>query len=381
MTSMLRYARAGAVLTGATAILVVAAAPAGADAASGLVDHGADVPGFTVDVGDDVFAALDTSLIGLKLADGGVLGTYCVEISTEIDEEQELVERPWEEYPADGSPFTENQDKLNWVLHNGFPVRAPEELTDVLTEAGAELSDGIDEREAVTATQAAVWHFSDDTDLDREDPLPGDESDDAAAADVLALYDFLTGEANVGMPEQPTAALAIEPDSLIGSAGERIGPFTVSTTAEVAELTAELPEGVRLTDADGEDLDVSQVRDGTEVFVAVPADAGPGEAVFEVTATAVVGTGRLFVGANYDEDPTQSLIVAQALETQVSASADASWDAGAEAAPVAQAKNDDSALADLAETGASILAPVLLGIVLIGAGIVSVLFVRNRRRA
>lgn len=381
MASMLRYARAGAVLTGAAAVLVVAAAPAGADATTGLVDRGADVAGYTVDVGDDVFAALDTSLIGLKLADGKVLRTYCVEISTEIDEEQELVERPWEEYPTEGSPFAENQDKLNWVLHNGFPVQSPDALTETLTEAGAELSDAVDEREAVTATQAAVWHFSDNTDLDREDPLPGDESDDAAAADVLALYDFLTGEANVGLAEQPAASLAIEPDSLVGSAGERIGPFTVSTTAEVAELTADLPDGVRLTDAAGEDLDASQVRDGTEVFVAVPADAGPGEAVIEVTATAVVGTGRLFVGADYDENPTQSLIVAQAQESQVTASADAAWDAGAEAAPVAQAKNDGGGLADLAETGASILAPVLLGVVLIGAGIVSVLFVRNRRRA
>jgi TQXA domain-containing protein len=380
MASMLSYARTGAVLTGVAAVLVVAAVPAGADAASGLVDRGADLPGYTVDVGDDVFAELETSLIGLKLEDGTVLGTYCVEINTEIDEQQEMVERPWEEFPVVDSPFNENQARINWVLHNGFPVREVAELNAALTQAGVELADELDEREAVTATQAAVWHFSDGTDLDRQNPLPGDESSDAAAADVLAMYDFLTGDANVGKGEQPTAALGIEPDTLVGGAGERIGPFTVSTTAEATELTAELPEGVRLTDADGNDLDPGQVRNGTQVFVDVPADAPAGEATFEVSALAVVETGRLFVGANYYEEPTQGLIVAQAQESRVSASAKASWNEGAEVAPAAQGKNDDSVLDDLAETGASILTPLLLGVVLIGAGIVSVLFVRNRRR-
>ncbi|GAB3429607.1 thioester domain-containing protein [Actinophytocola sediminis] len=381
---MFDFARAGAAVAGtfttAAVALVVAAAPAAADAATGQVDHGSDLAGFTVDVGDDVFGALATSLIGLRLGDGTVLGTYCVEIQTEIDDRQELVERPWEEYPAVDSPFTANQAKINWVLHNGFPVLAPDALTEALTGAGADLADTIDEQEAVTATQAAVWHFSDGTDLDRDDPLPGEESSAEAAADVLALYDFLTGEANVGIAEEPTAALAIDPDSLVGGAGELIGPFTVSTTAEVATLTAKLPDGVIVADADGNELG-DQVRNGTEVFLAVPADAAAGEATIEVAAKAVVDTGRLFVGADYYEAPTQSLIVAKAEETEVTATAKGSWNGGADAAPAAQGKNDDSALANLAETGASILAPVLLGAVLIGAGIVSVLFVRNRRRA
>lgn len=379
MAGMLGFARAGAVFAGVAAALVVATTPAGADAATGQVDRSVDLPGFTVDVGDDVFAALGTSLIGLQLDDGTVLSTYCVEINTEIDEEQKLTERPWEEYPAVDSPFSANQARINWVLHNGFPVREVQELTEAVTEAGGELADTVDKREAITATQAAVWHFSDGVDLDREDPLPGNDSSPDAATDVLALYDFLTGKANVGMAEQPTAALAIDPDSLVGGAGDRLGPFTVSTTADVAELRAELPDGVLVIDAQGNDL--VEVRNGTEVFLEVPADLPAGEATIEVSAAAVVETGRLFVGANYYREPTQSLIVAQSQETRVSASARASWNEGSEVAPAAQGKNDDSVLADLAETGASILAPMLLGIVLIGAGIVSVLFVRNRRRA
>lgn len=379
MASMLKLARAGAALTGTAVALVVAAAPAGADAASGVVDRGADVAGFPVNVGDGAFAALDTSLIGFRLTDGSVLGMYCVEISTEIDEEQDMVERPWEEFPAVDSPFLTNQDRINWVLHNGFPVREPDALTALLTEAGTELADGIDEREAVTATQAAVWHFSDGTDLDREDPLPGADSDEDAAADVLALYDFLTGEENVGMTEQPAAALGIEPDDLAGSAGERIGPFTVSTSGEIAELAAELPDGVLLTDAEGTELDPAAVTDGTEVFVAVPQDAAAGEATFTITATAVVDTGRLFVGEDYYEQATQSLIVARAVESSVTATGRASWTQGVDVSPAAQGKNTDDG--GLAFTGASIFGPILLGAVLLGTGILSVFFVRGRRRA
>ncbi|HEX2134116.1 MAG TPA: thioester domain-containing protein [Actinophytocola sp.] len=377
MASMLRIARALSVLTGSAAILVFAGGTASADATSGVVDHAADVGGYSVDVGDGVFGDLATSLIGFRLADGTVLGVYCVEIDTEIDDTQEMVEQPWEEFPAAGTPFAQNQDRINWVLHNGFPVREPDALTEALD--GVALNGGIDEREAITATQAAVWHFSDGRDLDRENPLP--DEGPAADADVLALYDFLTGENNVGIGEQPPAALAIEPDDLTGAPGDRIGPFTVDTSGKVAGVAANLPDGVQLTDADGNPLDASQVKDGTELFVTVPGDAAAGEASVEVTATAVVDTGRLFVGENYAEAPTQSLIVAKAVESQVAATAKASWNG--EVAPAAQAKadsSDDGALSDLAETGASILGPVLLGAVLVGAGIVSVLFVRNRRQ-
>lgn len=376
MASMLRFARACAVFTGAAAALVVAAAPAGAEAASGTVDRGADVAGFTVDVGDDELAELGTSLIGFELSDGTVLGMYCVEIRTEINEESELVEQPWDAFPAEDTPFNENQEKINWVLHNGFPVVEPDALTEVLAEAGVDANDGIDETEAITATQAAVWHFSDGVDLNREDPLPGDDSDDAAAQDVLALYDFLTGDENTGVEEKPAAALEISPDDLAGLAGEKIGPFTVKTNGQIAELATELPESVRITDADGNELAAEQVKNGTELFVDVPAGTVDGAASFEVAAMAEVNTGRLFVAENYDEQPSQALIVAKADQTQLVASANASW-TQEEVAPVAQAKNDDDSLAS---TGASIFAPILLGIVLIGAGVFSVMFVRNRRR-
>jgi len=48
------------------------------------------------------------------------------------------------------------------------------------------------------------------------------------------------------------------------------------------------------------------------------------------------------------------------------------------AAPAPQPKNTGG---DLAETGASVFVPILIGVVLVGAGIGALLFLRHRKRA
>jgi TQXA domain-containing protein len=395
MSNRFKFARAGAGVTGAAALLMMAAAiPASADPASGIVDGGTD--GYHVNVGGGGLDNLKTSLIGFTLTDGTKLGMYCVEIHTSIDREHEMVEQPWEEYPNPESPFNDNRDKINWVLHNGFPVKNAEDLAAKVTEGGASLNDGLDEKEAIAGTQAAVWHFSDDTDLNRENPLPRN-GDEAAAKDVVALYDYLTGDANVGIGDQPTPALEVSPTELSGKAGERIGPFTVNTTGSIDKLTANLPEGVKITDVDGVELDASKIKNGSQLFLDVPADAPEGEASFELSASAKVDTGRLFVGKDYSEHhKTQSLIVAKAEESKINVSAGGNWAAApaptsppttsttetappttttTEAPPAPQPKNTGG----LASTGASILAPVIIGVVLVGAGVGSLLFLRRRR--
>jgi hypothetical protein len=127
------------------------------------------------------------------------------------------------------------------------------------------------------------------------------------------------------------------------------------------------------------------VRDGTRLFLDVPAGTADGTASVTLTATARVDTGRLFVGRDYGEGH----------ETQVTATARGAWPrtpadtpsrtaaenvaaAGGvteEAPPAPQAK----ATSDLAETGASLLTPGLVGLALVGLGFV-VLVVRGNRR-
>jgi TQXA domain-containing protein len=401
MASRLKLARAGAAVAGASVALMLSAAlPAGADPAKGDVDKYEN--GYHVNVGGGDRANLSTSLIGFKLTDGTKLQMYCVEIDTSIDREHSMVEQPWDKYPNAESPFHKNRDKINWVLHNGYPVIGADELAETLTEKGAELNGGIDEKEAISATQAAVWHYSDNTKLDKSNPLPGND-DKGTQDDVIALYDYLTGDANVGIGDQPTPALAISPAEQSGEAGTRIGPFTVNTTGDIDELKANLPEGVKITDVDGVELTADKIKNNAQLYLDVPKGAEAGEGGFELTAKASVDTGRLFVGEKYsDKHKTQSLIVATADKSELTAAAKGAWteattppsstttappsttetvpttETTTSEAPAPQPKNTSE---DLAETGASVFTPILIGVVLVGAGVGALLFLRHRKRA
>lgn len=403
MASRFRAARAGvAALGAAVTLMATAALPAAAEPVTGFPDGAVD--GYHVNMGSGKLKEILAKLIGFRLSDGSKLDMYCVEIRTNLDHKREMAEQPWDAYPAADSPFHANRDRINWILHNSYPVVGRKELATTLTDKGVDLHAGINREEAITATQAAIWHLSDGVDLNRKNPLP--VVGKAFDADVLALYDYLIGDDNVGIGEQPTPALEVSPNELSGEAGERIGPFKLTTTGTIAELKADLPDGVRITDAEGRDLDARSLESGSELYLDVPADAPDGEVTFEVTAKASLDTGRLFVGIGYEEKKTQSLIVAKAARSEISVKAGAKWTAApppatsttttpppttetsttstppetttSESTPVPQPKANES---DLADTGASIFAPVMIGLVLVGAGAGALLFLRRRRRA
>lgn len=392
MASRMKLARAGSAVVGASVALMLAAGiPAGAEPVTGNVTGDGEL-GYEVNLGEN-HRNLTAKLFAFQLDDGTKLQMYCVEINTDITKGN-MIEQPWDQYPDADSPFHEGREEINWVLHNGYPAKGAEVLTEELTAKGLTFNDGIDNEEAITATQAAVWHYSDGVDIDVDDALTGGNTD--AEADVVALYQYLTGDENVGIGDQPTPALQVSPTELEGEAGTRIGPFTVNTNGEVQGLASDLPEGVKITDLDGVELDAGTIKNGTQVFLDVPADAAEGEGSFELTATASVDTGRLFVGENYEENPTQSLIVATAESSEIVAGGVASWTAGTTTTtpptettttppvtttsetPVPQPKANEE---DLAETGASIFAPIMIGVVLLGAGIGALFFQRHRKRA
>jgi TQXA domain-containing protein len=398
MARRFKLARAGAAVAGASiAVMMSAAIPAGAEPVKGSVDPDGYTNGLHVNVGAN-YDDMSTSLISIKLEDGTRLQAFCTQIDTLIDTKHAMGEVPWDSYPIKGSPFHTNRTYINWILHNGFPVVGADALGKTLTEQGAKLTNGLSEKEAIAATQAAVWHYSDGKNLNESNPLPKGPQD--AKADVVALYKYLTGKDNVGIGDQPTPTLAISPAEASGTAGERIGPFTVSTTGQIHELTTKLPEGVKITDANGTELSADQIKNGTELFLDVPKGTAEDNGTFELTATAAVDTGRLFVSENYAQKAAQTLIVAKAEKTEIVAQAGGKWAEAApptttttttttsettpttptttsSAAPAPQPKNTSG---NLAETGASIFVPVVIGIVLLAAGVGSLLFLRHRRR-
>jgi TQXA domain-containing protein/LPXTG-motif cell wall-anchored protein len=386
--------RVGAALVGVAATALLASAiPAGAEPvkADGKVNVRADIHGLTVNLGQDRFPRMLTSLLGLD-AGGKTLLTYCVELDTAIDRGNHpgMDEVDWDKYPKAGSPFRENNKKINWVLHNGYPTVG----TDALGKAmNATFKDGLSEKEAISATQAAVWHFSDKANLDRGNPTPDNKD---SKDDVLAVYDYLIGKAQP-MEQPQTPELSVSPKSLTGAAGKLIGPFTISTTIEGVTIAADLPTGVTLTDKDGKDLPKAEVArkiqqlDKYDFFVKVPADAKAGKADFTVGGDSHLLLGRLFVSKDAKK-PTQSLIVAKDETVKLKAQGTATWKAAGTPAtesttettttsttpaPAPQASNGG----DLASTGASVLTPIIIGVGLVGAGAGALVFQRRRKRA
>jgi TQXA domain-containing protein/LPXTG-motif cell wall-anchored protein len=321
-------------------------------------------------------------LFEMKLSNGSTLKLYCVQITVGLRTDVDMVERPWSKYPADNSPFEKNNTKINWVLHNGYPGTGLDALGKALKKAGVEVHDGVSEREAIAATQAAVWHFSDGVNLDATKPLAEEKSADANA-DVAALYAYFTGDQNKGIGEQPKPTLNIAADKTEGTAGGKVGPYSVATSGDITSLTSQLPEGVKITDADGKELKGTDVKDGSKLYVDVPAGTKPGKGAFTLKATGELDTGRLFVAENYAKKPAQSLIVADSEKTEVTANAPASWtEAGAPTtAPSTTPAGSNGGGGELANTGVDAAVPFTVGGLLLGGGALMLLVNRRRSRA
>lgn len=391
--------RAGAAVVGVSTLMMLSALPASAEAASGRLDGGEN--GYNADMGDGKFDNLATILMNLKITEGEkTLKVYCVQIDVSAQHDREMIEHDWDKYPDSKSPFNKNKDKINWVLHHGFPVQDTDAIEKTLKDEGVELNDGLSEKEAITATQAAAWHFSDDKDLNLDRPIhKGSEQD---AADVVALYKYLTGDNNDGGSDQPTPALEVSPKEASGEAGSKVGPFAVKTNGEITDLTSDLPEGVKVTDEDGNELALADITNDVEFWIDVPADAEDGSGKVGLKASAEVDTGRLFVADNYDKDPAQSLIVAKSEKHDLKAGVNVDWKAAAPVptpttetpapttesevvppAPTSSEAPKPSPVADeddLADTGASIMTPILIGVGLLAAG-AGALFLQRRRNA
>ncbi|WP_370968657.1 thioester domain-containing protein [Amycolatopsis sp. cg9] len=375
--------RGGIAVLAAAAAVMVSAPSALADdgAARGRVSENAGTVGYRLNLegGGDYI----TKLFSLKLSDGSTLKLYCVQITVGMRTDVDMVERPWNKYPAANSPFEKNSAKINWVLHHGYPGVALDALGSTLAKAGVKVNDGISEREAIAATQAAVWHFSDGVNLNLTKPL-AENNPAEANADVAALYGYLTGDENKGIAQQPKPTLNVAADKTEGAAGTKIGPFSVATSGDITSLTTELPDGVKVTDADGKELKSADVKDGSKLFVDVPADAKPGNGSFSLKVTGELDTGRLFVADNYAKKPAQSLIVADSEKTQVTAKAAATWtEAGAPATSTAPTTpgGAQSGGGDLANTGVDAAVPFGVGGLLLGGGALMLLVNRRRSRA
>ncbi|WP_150237364.1 thioester domain-containing protein [Nocardiopsis quinghaiensis] len=248
-----------------------------------------------------------TTLFNLKIEEDTVLTTYCIDLKTGIRSSAWYREDDWANYPGKGD-FAEPA-KVRWILQNSYPELS---AADLAAAAGVD-NRRFGDKQALAATQAAIWHFSNGADLTSNSP-----------DGVKDVYDYLVETAeDLG---QPDPSLSITPGEASGKAGETVGEFLIETNSTDVPVHLEAPDGVTLIDLESNEP-VETVDGGDKVGFSVPADAEAGQAKFSLENSVTVETGRLFRGES-DKADTQTLITAEDGEVTVSASASASWAEG-----------------------------------------------------
>ena len=248
-------------------------------------------------------ASANAALMTLTTGDGDTLFTYCIDFNTHTGMGVGYDEGSWDQANVP------DVAKVTAKLQASYPVRS------VAQDGAASGIASLTEQDAITATQAAIWHFTDVVNLDRNVVAQD------AASNVGRLYDYLL-EVAAHPAVEPETTLSITPASASGTVGTRVGPFTLNVTPSNATVTVSNDAGAAFTDGEGNLFVPSS--DG-QVFWLTPAHEGS----FSVTATAEISvpTGRVFLHPTSPGQPDakQKLVLAKsgAATTTATASVEA----------------------------------------------------------
>ncbi|MFJ3229647.1 TQXA domain-containing protein [Streptomyces sp. NPDC086787] len=239
-------------------------------------------------------------LFEMSVEGGGTLRTYGADIHSPTQKDAKYEETPWS---STSLGTNKNAGRIRWILQNSYPQ--VNDLAALGRQAGIR---GLTEQDAAAGTQVAIWRYSDGAAVDAVDPQ----------AEKLA--DYLHRRARD--TAEPSASLTLDPPTVSGRPGERVGPVTVHTNARgvtvVPPADAAL-SGVRIVDMAGRPL--TSAKNGSRLYVEIPAQAADGSAEVTVQASTTVPVGRAFASASR----SQVQILAGSSESTVSATTNAGW--------------------------------------------------------
>src|SRR5438067_159172 len=190
----------------------------------------------------------------------GISFVFCIEISVPLLQAGEhrafLDERDWNTI---GGKLGQNLPKVAYILN----------------KYGGSATTSNDQ---ATAIQAAIWHYSDGFTLDPATKQSVKDATDAIVADA---------EANT-VAQPPAPKLALLPNTLDGTAGNEIGPYTVTLVgAPTADISA---TGAEVRDC-ATHAPVTSVADGDKVCLFRDT---AGSATLTASVTAAIPSGRVF---------------------------------------------------------------------------------------
>jgi TQXA domain-containing protein/LPXTG-motif cell wall-anchored protein len=238
----------------------------------------------------------DGGTVGLNMG-GQSLAVYCIDLYHDTHNGVQYTETDWNKSTLSGNP---NAGKIQWILNNSYPDLT---VSQVESETGVQ---GLTEDSAAAATQAAIWHYSDNVTATPQ----------GQAAQALTTW----LETNATTTAEPTPTLQISPASVAGKSGEKIGPVTVTTSANSVALQLTAPSGVTVVDSKGQPA--TTASNGEQLFFDVPAGAAAGSAQLTASTTTTVPVGRAFAAI---DGTSQTMILAGTAPIAASAVASAQW--------------------------------------------------------
>ncbi|MEY9873533.1 TQXA domain-containing protein/LPXTG-motif cell wall-anchored protein [Streptacidiphilus sp. MAP12-33] len=238
------------------------------------------------------------------------LAVYCIDLHHETHDGVQYQETGWAQSTLSQNP---ERGKIQWILQHSYPVVSPATLAGDIGAAS------LTEDQAAAATQAAIWHYSDNANAVPED---------GTAAQLTTWL-----EQHAQDLAEPAPSLTLSPTSVAGRSG-RLGPVTVTTSASSVDVSLTAPAGVTLTDAGGKP--VTTAVNGEKLYVDVPAGTAAGNAELDATTTTALPVGRAFKAV---DGSSQTMILAGTQPVSVKAVAQAQW-APQGPVPAANAKED-----------------------------------------
>lgn len=253
---------------------------------------------------------------------GKTYRAYCLE-STVTTRFGEARVGTWEEFPGTNNFKDDPQvrEKVAWIVANSYPTVPLDQLAERIGQPG------LTEAEAVAATQAAIWTYTDGYSA-RGFSQSGNKQGPDAQASVrpMALLQYLTGTANTGLSEQRVRAPQFQIEAGDASAAEAnlIGPLSVTTDQTVALEYA--GEG-SIVNRDGTPYDLRQVENGAQLYIK-PEGSTSGSGTFTAKVSGYDVAGKLVIIPKdaRPEDHGQTIILMESQPATRAVQAPFNWE-------------------------------------------------------
>jgi len=270
------------------------------------------------------------------VVDGESILAYCIEYWVQAaDPDHESAVTTWEEFTGDNNFKTDSQvrEQVAWILRHSYPTVS---LAEVAQRTGAK---DLTAPEVISATQAAIWHFTDDIAPDGNlviEDGPTVSMTEHSADNIQAIFDYLTGANNTGLSEQavqasvtledasdPTATIPAPVAEATDLDRDHIfGPILLNASTSEVELTVQstdtgaAEERLNILNNDGEPVDLKEPITAEEIWVHVPAEVPTGGVRLMAESTEYGYTGRLIIPEPDGQRRFQTIVVVdQATDT------------------------------------------------------------------